>query len=133
MTLSGLQQLPPLLRFALAGVVGFAVDGGVLQLLVSWGGWGPIAARAISFPAAVVATWLINRTMTFQDQGPLGRSLLRYFVVSLGGASVKFVVYTALVLASAQMAALPIVPLAIASVVALMFNYLGSKHFAFRP
>jgi putative flippase GtrA len=52
--------------------------------------------------------------------------------VSLLGTAVNFGVYTSLVLGSAAMAAQPIVPFAVASVVALAFNYLGSKHFAFK-
>jgi putative flippase GtrA len=123
--------LPPIVRFGLVGVVGFAVDGGLLQLLVSWAGWGPIEARAVSFPSAVLATWALNRVVTFQDRGPLLRSLGRYVMVSLGGASANFAVYSALVLASATMAAVPIIPFAVASAVGLVFNYLGSKHFAF--
>lgn len=123
---------PPLVRFGLVGVVGFAVDGGLLQLLVSLAHWGPIEARGVSFPAAVLATWALNRMVTFQDRGPLGRSLARYVMVSLGGATANFAVYSALVLGSAAMAAWPIVPFAIASGVGLVFNYLGSKHFAFR-
>jgi putative flippase GtrA len=127
-----LERLPSFIRFGMVGTVGFIVDGGVLQLLVSWAGWGPITARLVSFPAAVLATWLLNRSITFRDEGPVLRSLGRYVVVSLGGAAVNFLVYTALILASPAMAALPIIPLAIASIIALAFNFLGSKHFAFR-
>ena len=128
-----LMQLPPLLRFGLVGAVGFAVDGGLLQLLVSLG-WGPIAARALSFPAAVLATWWLNRSITFRgrESGGLLRSLLRYVAVSVVGTGVNFGIYASLVLASATMAAHPLLPFAIASGVALVFNYLGSKHFAFR-
>lgn len=128
-----LAALPPLMRFALVGTVGFAVDGGLLQLLV-WSGWGPIVARVISFPAAVLATWWLNRGITFrgQDEGPLWASLLRYVAVSIVGTAVNFGVYTSLVLGNASMAAQPIVPFAIASIIALVFNYLGSKHFAFK-
>lgn len=126
-------SLPPIVRFGLVGVVGFAVDGGLLQLLVSWAGWGPIEARAVSFPSAVLATWALNRVVTFQDaNGSLLRSLGRYVMVSLGGASANFAVYSALVLGSATMAAVPIIPFAVASAVGLVFNYLGSKHFAFK-
>ncbi|WP_332815859.1 GtrA family protein [Ramlibacter sp.] len=126
-------RLPPLLRFSLVGGVGFVVDGGLLQLLVSAAGWGPIAARAVSFPAAVLVTWWLHRGITFPEPGgSLLRSLARYLAVSVLGTGVNFGLYTALVLASAAMAAQPIVPFAIASVVALAFNYLGSKHFAFR-
>jgi putative flippase GtrA len=122
------------LRFVLVGVVGFLVDAGVLQALVTLAGWGPITARLVAVPTAVFATWLLNRTITFPQShsGPALRSLLRYVAVSAAGAGVKFCVYTALVFASASMAALPIAPLAIASIVALVVNYLGSKHYAFR-
>lgn len=134
MTLSGrIAQLPPLVRFSLVGGVGFVVDGGLLQWLVAGFGWGPIAARAVSFPAAVLATWWLHRGFTFPDPGTgLLRSLGRYLAVSLLGTGVNFGLYTALVLSSAAMAARPIVPFAIASIAALAFNYLGSKHFAFR-
>ena len=122
------------LRFAVVGVVGFVVDAGVLQALITLAGWGPIGARAVAIPVAVFATWLLNRTITFaaSHTGPALRSLVRYATVSAAGASVNFAVYTVLVFASRAMAALPMVPLAIASIVALVVNYLGSKHFAFR-
>jgi len=122
------------LRFGLVGTLGFIVDAGVMQLLVSVGGAGAIEARAVSIPAAVFATWLLNRSFTFrkaQDYAALP-SLARYVAVSAAGAGVNFLVYTALVVASTAMASRPIIPLAIASIVALVFNYLGSKHFAFR-
>lgn len=122
------------LRFSVVGGVGFVVDAGVLQALISLAGWGPVEARAVAIPVAVFATWLLNRTVTFPESsgGPALRSLLRYAAVSAAGAGVNFLVFTLLVLASREMAAMPMVPLAIASIVALVVNYLGSKHFAFR-
>lgn len=126
-----------LLRFAMVGTVGFLVDGAVLQALVSLAGWGPVPARFVSFSVAFFVTWLLNRQFTFSAAGspkaaPM-RSVLRYAMVSLAGAGINVGTYTALVLLSAAMAAHPIIPLAVGSIVALMFNYLGSKHFAFRP
>lgn len=122
------------LRFGLVGTLGFVVDAGVMQLLVSFAGVGAIEARAVSIPTAVLATWALNRTFTFGQTAddPVLRSLVRYAAVSAGGATVNFIVYSALVLASSTLAARPMVPLAFASIVALVFNYLGSKHFAFR-
>jgi putative flippase GtrA len=122
------------LRFGIVGVVGFVVDAGVLQALVTLAGCGPIAARLVSVPTAVFATWALNRTLTFPEShgGPMLRSLMRYVAVSAAGAGVNFVVYSTLVVASRSMAAVPLVPLAVASLVALVVNYLGSKHFAFR-
>lgn len=120
-----------LVRFLGVGVVGFLVDGGLLQLLVAMGLCGPIVARLVSFPSAVLATWYLNRRITFGDRGPLLRSLVRYVVVSSIGTAVNFAVYSALVLGSASMAARPLLPFAVASVLAMAFNYLGARHFAF--
>ncbi len=120
-------------RFALVGVVGFVVDAGLLQALVMLG-WGPVAARCVALPVAVFATWLLNRGFTFPEaqQGPALPSLARYVAVSAVGASVNFMVYTALVMASAIMAAHPVLAVAVGSAIAMLVNYLGSKHFAFR-
>ena len=120
-------------RFGLVGAVGFIVDAGLLQVLVALG-WGPIAARCIAIPVAVLATWLLNRGFTFPEaqQGPALPSLARYAAVSAMGAGVNFVTYTALVLASATMAAHPLYAVAVGSLAAMLVNYLGSKHFAFR-
>lgn len=121
------------MRFGLVGALGFVVDAGVMQLLVSFAGVGAIEARAVSIPTAVFATWLLNRSFTFGKTADAALpSLVRYAAVSAGGAIINFLVYTALVLASSTLEAQPMIPLAIASIVALVFNYLGSKHFAFR-
>lgn len=126
-----------LLRFLIVGTVGFLVDGAILQALVSLGAWAPVPARFVSFSVAVMVTWLLNRTFTFGAAGSAKaapvRSVLRYVMVSVAGAGINVGTFAALVLLSALMAAHPVIPLAIGSIVALMFNYLGSKHFAFRP
>ena len=121
------------MRFGLVGALGFVIDAGVMQLLVTFAGAGAIEARAVSIPTAVLGTWALNRTFTFgKAADPALRSLARYVAVSAAGATINFIVYSALVLASSTLAARPMIPLAIASIVALIFNYLGSKHFAFR-
>ncbi|MBE7941375.1 MULTISPECIES: GtrA family protein [Ramlibacter] len=122
-----------ILRFGLVGALGFVVDAGVLQLLV-WQGWNPVAGRAVSIPLAVLATWALNRGFTFREArgAPALPSLLRYAGVSAAGAAVNFGVYSALVLASAVFGAHPVLPLAVASGIAMLVNYLGSRHFAFR-
>jgi putative flippase GtrA len=116
------------LRFGMVGVIGFAVDAGVLALLLL-AGWDPVAARAVAIPVAVFATWALNRSFTFPEaqQGPALASLVRYAGVSATGAAVNFAVYTALVF----LAVPPLAALAVASIVAMAVNYLGSKHFAF--
>jgi putative flippase GtrA len=121
------------MRFGVVGALGFIADAGVLQLLLVLG-WGPVGARAVAIPVAVLATWALNRKFTFPEAqaGPALASLGRYAGVSAVGAAVNFVVYTALVLASATLSAHPMAALAVGSVAAMLVNYLGSRHFAFR-
>jgi putative flippase GtrA len=131
---AALIDMPSFLRFGIVGALGFVVDAGMLQLLVTFAGWGPIAARAVAVPTAVFATWLLNRSFTFPEAqgGPALASLGRYAAVSAAGAAINFAIYSSLVLVSSTMAATPLIALAIASVIALLVNYLGSKHFAFK-
>jgi putative flippase GtrA len=131
---AALMDMPSFVRFGMVGVVGFIVDAGVLQALVSLAGWGPIAARAVAVPSAVFATWVLNRSFTFPEAqgGPPWPSLMRYAAVSALGASVNFIAYSSLVMVSTFMAGQPLVALAIGSVIAMIVNYLGSKHFAFK-
>ena len=122
------------LRFSIVGVIGFVVDAGLVLALVSLAHWGPLWARTVSLPVAVFATFWLNRHLTFQQSrdAQFWPSLARYTVVSAGGASVNFLVYTTLVLSFEVSKTWLILPLAVASVLALAVNYLGSKHFAFR-
>lgn len=125
------------LRFGIVGTVGFLTDAAVLQALVSLAGWGPLPARLVSFTIAMHVTWLLNRHFTFATDGEApGTSLLsslgRYIIVSLAGAGINVGTYALLVLVSSEMARYPIIPLAVGSGAAMVFNYLGSKHFAFR-
>jgi putative flippase GtrA len=107
--------------FALAGGTGFAVDFAVLALAL-YAGLGPFAGRALSFGAAVVATYLINAHLTFGASARIGtRSFAAYLATSIGGLAVNLVIYAALV--SAGLA--PLGALAAASLCALGFNYAG--------
>lgn len=121
------------LRFAAAGCVGFAVDAGLLAVLVHVLGVDPYLARAVSFPTAVTATWYINRRLAFAAQASDDklREWARYFGVSVVGSVVNLAVYSACIFFSGFMFRNPVSALAIASVVALLVNYQGAKRHAF--
>lgn len=88
----------PLILFALAGGVGFVVDAGVLLGLAAY--TGPYVGRLVSFCAAVLTTWLINRHLTFRDSAsgvPMRTELVRYFVVCIGGGVINLATYSILV------------------------------------
>ena len=129
--------LPPLnghlMRFGLVGGLGFVVDGAVLEAMI-YVGMNPIAGRAVSFPVAVVATWLANRTFTFPDK--IEQSRIReastYVAVQLVGGAANFAVYSALVHSVQVCADWPILALAFGAGAGLTINYLGSKHIVFR-
>ena len=123
------------LRFAMVGVAGFLVDYGVLHSLVAFAGLNPIGARFISFPVAVVATWLLNRSFTFR--GPSAHSPVRqavyYVLVQVGGGVANIALYSAmLVLVPALKHYLPIA-LAFGSAAGLCVTFAGSKYIAFKP
>lgn len=129
--------LPPLnghlMRFGLVGGLGFVVDGAVLETMI-FVGMNPIAGRVVSFPIAVLATWLANRTFTFPDK--IEQSRVReastYVAVQLVGGAANFAVYSALVHSVQVFADWPILALAFGAAAGLTINYLGSKHIVFR-
>ena len=125
-----------LFRFGLVGICGFVVDGGLLSLLVTKFGTNPLVARSISFPVAVFTTWLLNRRFTFD----VGRSSAkgevseysRYLIVQLAGAAVNLAIYGLLLMLIPMFWHRPLYPLSIAAGFALIVNYLGARHIAFR-
>ena len=121
----------PFLRFACVGTVGFVVDASVLTALMGLG-WVPVVARLVSFPAAVGTTWLLNKAWTFgaQVHRPVV-GYLRYSAVQIVGALINLGIFSLLILALPAARAQPWAPLAVAALVALVFNYIATRHWVF--
>lgn len=121
-------------RFAAIGAIGFVIDGGILTLLDSVYGVNLFHARLVSFSVAVTVTWYLNRRLTFASElrNPPGREWGRYAFVQGVGAVLNMGIFFWLVFTFEALAAWPILPLAIAASVALVFNFYGSRHIAFR-
>jgi putative flippase GtrA len=122
------------LSFGVIGTIGFAVDGGILTLLHSLQGVALLPARLCSFAIAVTVTWSLNRRLTFPG-GTDGRALrqwLRYAAANGIGALLNLAIFLWLAYRFDAFAAVPLVPLAIASLVAMVFNFLASKYLVFR-
>ena len=126
---------PAFLRFGLVGAAGFVVDFGVLNLMTEWVGLTPIEGRLVSFPVAVMATWLLNRSFTFRHHAshhtPLRQALV-YAGVQLFGGVANFAVYTLVLKLAPALDHMLVVPLAFGAAAGLCLNFLGSKHFAFK-
>ncbi len=91
--------------FAVAGLVGFAVDGGILLLLTQRMDWDPFRARLLSFVAAATVTWLINRTRTFSRPVPRDSLLgewLSYLGLMVVGGAINIGVYSLVIFTLGQ-------------------------------
>jgi putative flippase GtrA len=114
-----------LMAFGLVGGVGFVVDAGILQLLYSWADMNPFAARAISFPCAVTATWILNKRFTFRDRSvqATGNRYALYFVGQVLGALTNLAVFFVAMRTWPAISNRPLIPMAAGSAVAMCFNY----------
>jgi putative flippase GtrA len=120
------------LRFLAVGAVGFAIDGGLVVILVSQHA-DPLLARCFSFPSAVIATWWLNRVWTFAaaHKGPATRQITAYFLVQLVGALTNLMVYAAILTIIAPTPVNAFGAFALGSVAGLFVNFTGARRFAF--
>jgi putative flippase GtrA len=123
------------LKFAIVGSIGFAVDACLLTVFARVLGIPIYLARFMSFLFAVAVTGVLNRNLTFSTRFPPARSTghayLRYLGVQISGATINYLVFVAALLVRPGWINFPTIPLAIASLVAMIFNFLGSRYFAF--
>lgn len=102
----------------------------MLQVFVRFIGSGPVVGRVFSTIVALTATWLLHRWFTFVVVERLNfLEWMRYMLSNGVGASVNFGVYSGMVIIWPDLGVT--IPLAIASIVALLVNYLGAAHFVF--
>jgi putative flippase GtrA len=122
-----------LYRFVVVGTVGFLVDASVLVMLVKFSGINVHFARLISFVTAVTITWIANRLFTFADRKSryLAGEWLRYIFVNSVGGLINLLVFSALIVAHPSFEQTPVIPLAVASLVAMFFNFVAAGRLAF--
>jgi putative flippase GtrA len=120
-------------KFCAVGAIGFATDAGILYILMHAVSFGPLLARAISFPAAVLATFTLNRAWTFKRSvsGRVSRRIGLYYGVQGLGFLCNMMVYAAAILTLPPRFSAPIIALTLASASALMVNYMGSRTLVF--
>jgi putative flippase GtrA len=121
--------------FAVIGVVGFAVDAGVLYLLLHLTPAGFYLGRVISFLCAATVTWYLNRTFTFPDaarEWALEREWLRFLGANSLGGFVNVGMYSLLVWKSAFFAAFPVLAVAAGSLSGLTVNFTLTRAYVFR-
>ena len=120
-------------RFGFIGIVGFLVDAGLLSFLIGVVKWGLYESRAISFSLAVTTTWYLNRHFTFLDRVDTNKvqEYGRYVSGQIVGGLINLTVYVAVLKMMPILAGYPVIPLAIGSLVALIFNFVFARYVAF--
>jgi putative flippase GtrA len=125
-------------RFAGAGAVGFVIDAALTLVLTQSGIMDAYLARIPATGIAICATYYLNRRLTFRsgDSRWLAE-LTRYIGVSFGGAAINYAGYAASLIVWSKAGFAPQTPniifcaVAVGSAIALAFNFLGSRAFAF--
>ncbi|WP_018701137.1 GtrA family protein [Amorphus coralli] len=120
--ISGLRRI---FRFLVTGGTGFLVDAGVLSLVLATTAIGPIGARCLSFPAALLVTWTLNRTWSFGDRGRprLSAELAGYVGVQVVGFLINSGIYVVLVTGIGGMQAPALVALFFGSAAAAFVTF----------
>lgn len=121
-------MLQQLALFTLVGGAGFAVDAGVLLLLIHAVSLDVYVARLLSWLAAATFTWWLNRTLTFRDRGAgLLRQWLMFLAANSGGGLINIGVSSALI--ASRMT--PVAAVACGALAGLLWNFLASRRFVF--
>ena len=116
--------------FAVAGAAGFLVDAGTLAFLLWATALGPFVARVFAIAAAMAFTFWLNRTFTFgRSERSLAAEGARYGGVGISAALLNYAVYSALVLVFPAL--WPVLAVAIASLAAMIWSFLGYSRFVF--
>lgn len=119
-------------RFAIVGMLGFVVDGGLLYLLLQLQ-FDFYLARGITFPLALSVTWYLNRRWTFAisaDQGKI-RDYKRYALIQFAGAAANYGIYALILVFVKHTPGNALFALAIGALAGLILNFAGSRWWAF--
>jgi putative flippase GtrA len=123
---------PRFSKFAMVGAAGFVVDCGTLALVLKTTPLDAFSARFISIATAILATWLLNRTVTFGKSGhSLAREAMRYGGVGIAGSALNYAIYSTVLLAVPNAGAFPALFIASGSVMVL--SYFGYSRLVFQP
>lgn len=121
--------------FAAVGGVGFAIDAGVLTIMMKQLGQNLYLSRLVSFSCASLATWLLNRSLTFRSatRGVDATSVeyFRYVTVQIIGAMINLLVFVLLVQLRPALSELPVIPLAVGAVFGLLFNFAATRFWVY--
>lgn len=123
-------------RFACVGTLGFLIDAGLVFAIVESGLTGALPARVISFAAAVIATFALNRAWTFGPESRAAGQFARYLAAQSLGVAINYLVFTGVVLALTPAGrtadgAIAVLGVAAGSATAMAVNYALARLWVF--
>lgn len=127
------ELITQILRFGAVGAVGFVIDGGLLWFFLSFD-ISAYLARALSFPAAVVVTWMLNRNWTFAATNHASRKgqFRRYLGVQIAGNLTNYAIYSLIISLFGSESSTVFVAFAVGSFLGSCLNFGGARFLAFR-
>ncbi len=120
-----------LLRFAVTGVIGLVADVVVLYAALALG-CDHYTGRLLSFLAAVLVTWRINRRYTFTPSDSQWTEWWRYLGAMSGGALLNLGAYALTLWLLPPASWLPALGVAVGSLSGMTLNFLSAKYFVFK-
>ncbi|XOB62611.1 GtrA family protein [Campylobacterota bacterium DY0563] len=113
------------IKFGIVGSIGFCIDAIILLLCVNIFEIEVHIARVLSFSLAVFTTWLLNRIFTFQrSKYGKKREYFYYFTIQSIGAILNYIIFIILVKNNIFFEQYLVFALAVASFVAMFFNFI---------
>ena len=119
------------IKFCVVGTIGFLTEALIIHLVKVLYPDFLLYVRFISFPAALVVTWILNRVFVFESGNSKIKEVSKYALVQTFGAMLNILVYTLLLLLSDFFVDYPVLALAAGSAFALFSNYFLSKYWVF--
>jgi len=124
------QAMTKSVRYVGVGGAGFVVDTGLTLLLIHRG-IDPYTSRVFAIIFAMIATWRLNRALTFgASRTSQASEGARYFVVAILAAIFSYAIYATLLLSFAGFP--PALAIVIAVGTTTLASFFGYSRFAFR-
>jgi putative flippase GtrA len=115
--------------FVLGGVLAFTTDAVILEALMRGAGLSPYLARPVGIAAAMVVSWMVNRTVTFAvPTRPTVAEFLQFVAVA---CSAQVINYSVFALTLLLVGTSPIIAMVVSSFVAMFFSYGGFRYAVF--
>ncbi len=122
------------LRFLLVGGLAFALDAGLLELLVTSGS-PPLTARILSIALALQCSYVLHARFTYRPRSRLNvRSWAQFMASNLIGAALNYGVFAVALMGAALQppSANRLVAVIAGTAAGLVFNHWANRRFAFR-